>query len=172
MNTLNNIHSLIDIDTVEAKKSVIKLSSLMRHLLYESDQELSPLINEVEFIRSYVELMKLRYSNDIRITVNIPDKIPDKSIPPFLFISLLENAFKHGISYLQKSFIEIEISFTSDKLRLLITNSKNKGNAKTSEAGIGIENTRRRLDLLYKENYTLDVTDRGNIFITNLTIPV
>lgn len=172
MNTLNNIHSLIDIDTVEAKRSVIKLSGLMRHLLYESDHEMSPLNNEVEFIRSYVDLMKLRYSKEVRITLSIPDKIPDKSIPPLLFISLLENAFKHGISYLQESFIDIKLTFASDNLQLMITNSKNKGNPKASGTGIGIENTRKRLDLLFKDNYILDIIDRGNVFITHLTIPV
>jgi hypothetical protein len=172
MNTLNNIHSLIDINTVEAKKSVIKLSNLMRHLLYESDQELSPLKSEVEFIRSYVDLMKLRYPKGVRITFDIPEEIPEKSIPPLLFISLLENAFKHGISYVQDSFIEIGLSFTPESLELTIVNSKNKEASKVSEAGIGIENTRKRLDLLFKDNYTLDITDRGNTFIANLIIPI
>jgi hypothetical protein len=172
MNTLNNIHSLIDVDATEAKKSVIKLSNLMRHLLYESELEMSPLKKEVEFIRSYIDLMKLRYSRDVRISLKIPDTIPDKSVPPLLFISLIENAFKHGISYLQESFIDIELSFASDKLQLVITNSKSKRDIKESETGIGIENTRKRLDLLFKDKYTLDITDRGDIFITNLTIPV
>jgi hypothetical protein len=172
MNTLNNIHSLIDIDAVEAKKSVIKLSNLMRHLLYESDHEMSPIKSEVDFIKSYVDLMKLRYSNEVRVTFKVPDQIPDKSIPPLLFISLLDNAFKHGISYVSESFVEIELSIAPDKLRFNITNSKIKEASNRSAPGIGIENTRKRLDLLYKENYTLDITDRGNIFITNLTIPI
>jgi hypothetical protein len=172
MNTLNNIHSLIDIDSVEAKKSVIKLSNLMRHLLYESDNEMSPIKSEVDFIKSYVDLMKLRYSNEVRINFKAPRQIPDKSIPPLLFISLLDNAFKHGISYVSDSFVEIELSITSDKLCIIITNSKNKEASYKSVSGIGMQNTRKRLDLLYKENYTLDITDRGNIFITNLTIPV
>ena len=172
MNTLNNIHSLIDIDTAEAKKSVIRLSNLMRHLLYDSDKELSTVKDEVEFIRSYIDLMKLRYSKDVRITVTIPDEIPEKSIPPLLFISLIENAFKHGISYMQESFVHIGLSFVSDRLHLRITNSTNKGNPKESSTGIGIENTRKRLDLLYEDKYTLEVTDSGNIFITNLIIPL
>lgn len=173
MNTLNNIHSLIDIDTVEAKKSVIRLSNLMRHLLYESDNEMSPVKSEVDFIRSYVELMRLRYSDEVRITLKVPEKLPDKSIPPLLFISLLDNAFKHGISYVIKSFVEIELTFASDKLSFRIINSKVKETASNrSVSGIGIVNTRKRLDLLYNESYTLDLTDSGNIFITNLTIPI
>jgi hypothetical protein len=172
MNTLNNIHSLIDIDAVEAKKSVIKLSNQMRHLLYESDHEMSPIRGEVDFIKSYVDLMKLRYSNKVKIALKVPDLIPDKSIPPLLFISLLDNAFKHGISYVSDSFVEIELSITPGKLCLKITNSKIKEASNKSVPGIGIENTRKRLDLLYPDNYTLDITDRGNVFITNLTIPI
>ena len=172
MNTLNNIHALIDIDTVEAKKSIIRLSSLMRHLLYESDHEKSPIKSEVEFIKSYVDLMKLRYSDEVRISCNIPDNLPDKSIPPLLFISLLDNAFKHGISYVKESFVEIDLFIEGDKLCLRILNSKNEDPTTRSTPGIGIENTRKRLDLLYSENYILDITDRGNIFITNLTIPL
>jgi hypothetical protein len=172
MNTLNNIHSLIDIDTVEAKKSIIRLSSLMRHLLYESDHEQSPIKSEVEFIKSYVDLMKLRYSDEVRISFKIPDNLPEKSIPPLLFISLLDNAFKHGISYVKESFVEIELLIESDKLCLKISNSKNKLALNSSAQGIGIENTRKRLDLLFNENYTLEITDRGNTFVTNLTIPI
>ena len=172
MNTLNNIHSLIDIDAVEAKKSVIELSNLMRHLLYESDNEMSPVKSEVDFIKSYVDLMRLRYSNEVKITLKVPNLIPDKSIPPLLFISLLDNAFKHGISYVSESFVEIELVIKPDRLCFKITNSKIKEVSNRSVPGIGIVNTRKRLDLLYKENYTLDITDRGNIFITNLTIPI
>jgi hypothetical protein len=172
MNTLNNIHSLIDIDASEAKKSIIKLSNLMRHLLYESENEMSPIKSEIEFIKSYVDLMKLRYSNEVRITLKVPEQIPDKSIPPLLFISLLDNAFKHGISYVSASFVEIELSFSADKLSFNVTNSKIKEGSEKSVPGIGIENARKRLDLLYHENYILDLTDGGNIFITNLIIPL
>jgi len=172
MNTLNNIHSLIDINSVEAKKSIIRLSNLMRHLLYESDHELSPINKEFEFIRSYVDLMKLRYPDGVRITLSMPDQIPEKSIPSLLFISLIENAFKHGISYLHESFIDIELSFAADNLNLTIINSKIKRNESQSESGIGIQNTRKRLDLLFKERYTLEVTDAGKVFVTSLTIPI
>lgn len=172
MNTLNNIHSLIDIDSVEAKKSIIKLSVLMRHLLYESDHERSPVRNEIDFIKSYVDLMKLRYSNEVKISLKVPENVPDKSIPPLIFISLLDNAFKHGMSYMRESFVDIEISIQNEKLRLDIINSKGSSPSDKSVSGIGIENTRKRLDLLYKDNYLLDLTDRGNVFITNLSIPL
>jgi sensor histidine kinase YesM len=127
-----------------------------------------------QFKQKLIELPALceKLSKEVKINFKVPHQIPDKSIPPLLFISLLDNAFKHGISYINESFVEIEISIISDKLYFNITNSKNKETSKISASGIGIENTRKRLDLLYKENYTLDITDRGNIFITNLTIPI
>jgi sensor histidine kinase YesM len=81
----------------------------MRHLLYESDNEVSPVKCEVDFIRSYVELMWLRYSDEVKITLKVPEKLPDKSIPPLLFISLLDNAFKHGISYVSKHLWKLNL---------------------------------------------------------------
>ena len=144
----------------------------MRYLLHESDNRLSPIEKEVEFIRSYVDLMKLRYPGGVRITLSIPDLIPDKSIPPLLFISLIENAFKHGISYLHESFIDIDLTFASDSLNLTIINSKFDRNESLSESGIGMLNTRKRLDLLFKERYALEVTDTGKLFVTSLTIPI
>jgi hypothetical protein len=171
MNTLNNIHSLIDYNAGEAKKAIIELSNLMRHLLYESDSELSPLKNEVEFIRSYVDLMKLRYSKKVKISLDLPLKIPDKSIPPLIFTSLLENAFKHGISYSTESFIDIELSVMGNLINFRIENSKIP-QVEINTSGIGIENTRKRLDLLYGDNYSLEITDNGKVFIANLKIPV
>jgi hypothetical protein len=172
MNTLNNIHSLIDIDKIEAKKAVIKLSNLMRHLLYESGNELSPLNSEVDFIRSYVDLMKIRFSENVNIELKLPSEIPDKSIPPLIFVSLLENAFKHGISYISPSFINIELSFDQSELHFRIINSRHREVPKTRPSGIGIENTRKRLELLYREKYKLETSDKGNMFVTDLTIPI
>jgi hypothetical protein len=102
MNTLNNIHSLVDINSEEAKEGIIKLSKMMRYLLYETDTEKTTLIREIEFLESYINLMKLRFNEKVSIALNLPSDIPDKTIPPFLFISLIENAFKHGISYLEE----------------------------------------------------------------------
>jgi two-component sensor histidine kinase len=172
MNTLNNIHALIDYDAGEAKNSIIKLSNLMRHLLYDSDAEFSPIISEIEFIKSYVDLMKLRYSQKVKITLDLPLSLPDKSIPPLIFTSLLENAFKHGVSYSQESFIHIELYLLADMLTFRIENSKIPPENDVMTPGIGIENTRKRLDLLFGDKYSLEITDSGNIFITNLKIPV
>jgi len=107
MNTLNNIHALIDINSEDAKESVIKLSKLMRYLLYDSEEGKTTLAKEIEFIKSYVDLMKLRFTDKVSIKLSFPQKVPNIEIPPMLFTSLIENAFKHGVSYQKKSFIEL-----------------------------------------------------------------
>lgn len=172
MNTLNNIHALIDINTAEAKESIIKLSRLMRHLLYDSEVELIPLKKEVEFIQNYVELMQLRYSDKVRIDLQIPGQLPDTTIPPLLYTSFVENAFKHGISYQESSYITISISYEAEKLVFDIKNSNPRLQREEESSGIGIENSRKRLDLLYGNRYSLDIKDGKDEFSVNLTIPV
>ena len=171
MNTLNNIHSLIDIDASEAKEAIIKLSKLMRHMLYDSQVQLIPLKKEIEFISSYVELMKLRFSDKVRINLHIPDKISEKSVPPMLFTSFVENAFKHGISYQAKSFIDISFANGSDKLSFVIRNSNPGMKKEEGPPGIGIENSRKRLDLIYGDSYTLDIIETPDEFTVSLKIP-
>ncbi len=172
MNTLNNIHSLIDIDTNEAKESIIKLSRLMRHLLYDSQVEQIPLKKEIEFIGNYVELMRLRYSEKVRIDLHTPDQLPEKTLPPLLFTSFLENAFKYGISYQESSFIDIMLSCGPGALSLIIRNSKPQGSKKGSPAGIGIENSRKRLDILYGDSYKLIIDDMKDEYLVSLSIPL
>ncbi len=172
MNTLNNIHALIDIDTNEAKESIIKLSKLMRHMLYDSQVERISLKKEIEFIQNYVELMRLRFSQKVKITLHIPDQISNKTIPPLLVTSFVENAFKHGISFQSLSFIDIHFSEEPKQLSFIIRNS-NPGIIKDEgPSGIGIENSRKRLDLIYGSSYTLEISENASDFIVNLKIPV
>jgi two-component sensor histidine kinase len=172
MNTLNNIHSLIDINTDEAKEAIIKLSKMMRYLLYETETEKTTLIKEVEFLESYINLMRLRFNERVSIKLNIPEHVPDKTIPPFIFISLIENAFKHGISYKDESFISIDMKISDEKLLLSISNTKSETTRTDEFSGIGIENTRKRLDLLYGKNYLLEIIDSQDVFDVNLSIPL
>jgi hypothetical protein len=172
MNTLNNIHSLIDVDRDEAKEAVIKLSKMMRYLLYETESGRTTIKKEVEFIESYVNLMKLRYNEKVKITLDLPGDIPDKPVPPLLFTSLIENAFKHGISYREESFINIDLAFGNDRMLLVVKNSKTHDSKKDEFSGIGIGNTKKRLDLLYGSEYHLDILDTKDQFIVNLSIPV
>lgn len=172
MNTLNNIHSLVDIDKEEAKEAIIKLSKMMRYLLYETDTEKTTLLKEIEFLGSYINLMRLRFNERVKIKLNLPASIPEKSIPPFIFISLIENAFKHGISYRNVSFIDIDLILGNDKLLLIVKNSKTEKSQIDEFSGIGIENTRKRLELLYGNKYNLEIIDNSDIFTVTLSIPL
>ena len=113
-NTLNNIYSLISINAEDSQKAVLKLSKLMRYLLYESEQGNTKLSNEIDFMNNYIDLMKLRMNDKVDLTVSFPKKYEDKNIPPLLFIPFIENAFKHGISYREKSFIDINMMVTKE----------------------------------------------------------
>jgi hypothetical protein len=174
MNTLNNIHSLIQIDSEKAQDAVERLSVLMRYLLYDSAQNTIELKKEIEFLHSFISLMQLRHSDEVTVTTVMPETIPDVKIPPMLFISLLENAFKHGVSYPNKSYIHFEIHIIKDRLTCRIKNSKHKiANESQGEySGIGLENIRQSLRLLYEDEFLLKINDQENEFEVLLTIPI
>jgi len=174
MNTLNNIHALVEIDSGKAQDAIERLSTLMRYLLYDSAQSTIELKKEIEFINSFVSLMQLRHSDEVEVKILIPDQIPDIKIPPMLFISLLENAFKHGVSYPLKSYIYLEMQIHQNSLVCNIKNSKHKtvANQFDEYSGIGLENIKKSLNLLYEKDYTLEISDQAHEFEVNLTIPV
>ncbi len=174
MNTLNNIHSLIEIDSEKAQDAVVRLSTLMRYLLYDSAQSTIELKKEIEFIHSFISLMQLRHSDEVEVNVVIPEQVPDTKIPPMLFISLLENAFKHGVSYPLKSYIYFELQISSAFLTCIIKNSKHKTAADSlgEYSGIGLDNIRESLKLLYVDNCRLNILDKKDEFEVNLRIPL
>lgn len=176
MNTLNNIHALVDIDTGEAKEAIIKLSQMMDYMLYESQTAKISLKQEIGFINSYVDLMKLRFTDDVEVKVHTPNKIPLVKMPPLLTISFIENAFKYGVSYEATSFIHINIDIDDNETRLsfMVRNSIHSANEKKKNSGIGIQNARNRLDLIYGNNYQLTINNNENdhIFEVNLNIPL
>ncbi len=172
MNTLNNIHALVDFNTEEAKESIIKLSRMMGYLLYESQTEKISLHKEIQFINSYVELMQLRYSDKVKIEIQIPGTLPNVTFPPLMFISFIENAFKYGVSYQHPSYISIYFSFEDGTLNFEIENSVHEIKEKSKNSGIGIENTRKRLDLIYGSNYKLKLDDSPHYFKVKLNIPL
>lgn len=172
MNTLNNIHALVDVDTEQAKDAIIRLSKLMRQLLYESETDRVALKKELDFLQSYVNLMSLRFTDKVKVTMNIPKEVPDTTIPPSLYISLIENAFKHGVSYSAVSFIDIDFLMNNKILEFTVKNSKHKQVQLEEYSGIGIENTRKRLDLLYDKTYDLSVVDNDEMFQVKLNIPI
>jgi LytS/YehU family sensor histidine kinase len=174
MNTLNNIHALIDINTENAKDAVIRLSTLMRYLLYDTAQGQTSLKKELEFIESYIALMQLRFSKKVKISLEIPERIPDIQIPPMLFISFVENSFKHGVSYQADSFVLFHVDVTDSNLTCIIRNSKHKNKEKfdKSYSGIGLTNIKKSLSLLFADNYFLDIRDLEREFEVRLSIPI
>ena len=174
MNTLNNIHSLVEMDSGKAQDAIERLSTLMRYLLYDSAQNYIELKKEIEFINSFVSLMQLRHSDEVEVTVVVPEQIPTTRIPPMLFISLLENAFKHGVSYPLKSYIYFELRMHETSMNCIIKNSKHKVSAKSQGeySGIGLENIKKSLKLLYEDDYRLNILDKETEFEVNLTIPL
>ena len=109
---------------------------------------------------------------EVKISLNIPELIPEISIPPLLFTSILENAFKHGVSYSVASFIYIGVSITDAELIFQVRNSKIEKSGDRSPSGLGLENTIKRLDLIYKDNYSLDIDEQDNEFTVKLSIPI
>lgn len=171
MNTLNNIHALIDIDTEYAKSAVIELSKMMRYVLYESGSETISLKKDIQFIENYIELMRIRYDSSIDICLDYPATIPNKvAIPPLLLIVFVENAFKHGVSYNHASFIHIRIGYRDDAVTAVISNSRHE---KSRPTGIGLENVKKRLALIYQDNYTLSIDDSDPaVYTVKLIIPI
>lgn len=173
MNTLNNIHALIDIDTEYAKSAVIKLSKMMRYVLYESGSETISLKKDIQFIENYIELMRIRYDSSIDICLDYPATIPNKvAIPPLLLIVFVENAFKHGVSYNHASFIHIRIGYRDDAVTAVISNSRHE-KSRPGTTGIGLENVKKRLALIYQDNYTLSIDDSDPaVYTVKLIIPI
>ena len=170
MNTLNNIHALVDIDPEKAKTTILELSKMMRFVLYEGNKQGVPLDREIAFLQNYITLMKLRYTDKVEIKIDTPSTLPNKEIPPLIFITFVENAFKHGVSYQQASFIHIEIKADS---QLLFTCRNSKiPKEEDKHGGVGLKNVKQRLDLIYGKNYTLDIKDESDSYSVKLKLPL
>jgi hypothetical protein len=171
-NTLNNIYTLIGIDTEEAQDAVLKLSKLMRYLLYDSEGSNSRLSDEINFMNHYIDLMKLRINRKVDLTVDLPGNVPELSIPPLLFIAFIENAFKHGVSYREQSFIRIRMDVDEAQIRFEARNSIGRSGTEgeNKHSGIGLENVKKRLDLLYPGLHELKITESPEEFAVCLTI--
>lgn len=173
MNTLNNIHALVDIDPERAKTSIVELSKLMRYVLYEGNNKLTSLSREVQFLRNYVQLMSMRYTGNVSICLDVPEVLPDSMLPPLLLVIFVENAFKHGISYRTKSFVEISLQPHGDRLLFSCRNSRPEiKHDENMKGGVGLSNVRRRLDLLFPDNYTLDIKEQEDTYTVHLDIPL
>jgi LytS/YehU family sensor histidine kinase len=170
MNTLNNIHALIDIDGERAKETVIELSRIMRYVLYDADRPTVPLRKEMEFIDNYIRLMRIRYAGEVEIRTLCPADPPDVQVPPLMLITLTENAFKHGMSYREGSFIDIRLTVEEGVLSYTVENSVAPDAERGS--GVGLENLRKRLGLLYGSAGSLETRNAGGRYTAKLKIPV
>ena len=173
MNTLNNIHAMIDIDSEAAKEIVIELSKMMRYVLYDSEKQQTNLEQEVQFTENYVELMRVRYPSDVDVRFDVQRPLPvDAKVPPLLPIVFVENAFKHGVSYNRPSFVHIRLHCEDGKAVCEVRNSRHK-NMQVEKGGVGLENVRKRLDLLFGKDYELLTDDsREDEYSVKLSIPM
>ena len=156
-NTLNNISSLVQIDADKAQDSIAQLSDLLRYALYETNNQKVKVVDEVAFMENYIALMSLRCSEKTVVEVHFDEFDPSLRISPLLFISLVENAFKHGTSAHHDAFVKIDMGIDGSDLVFSCENSLIPKETKDySGSGVGIENLRRRLELLYQGDYSYE----------------
>lgn len=170
-NSLNNIYALIAFNPDKAQLSLLNLCDMLRYQLYESNREIIPLQKEMDFVQSYCDLMKLRLTENVSLEVDLPADCFEIVVPPLLFTTIVENAFKHGISHNAPSYISIHIRIQKGNVVCVIRNSYfPKNDTEKRGAGIGIENLRRRLDLLYPGKHVFNVERKGSEFVVFLSV--
>jgi sensor histidine kinase YesM len=171
-NVLNNLVSMARHKSDQLEPSLIKLSGLMRYMLYESDERKVEITKEIEYLKSYIELQKLRFEEDIKITSDIQyDAHESHTIEPMLLIPFVENAFKHGATLVSEPFIRIALRITGSVLQFDVANKfGNVGNSKDRNSGIGLANVQARLNLLYRGAHQLTVEENNNIFNVHLSL--
>ena len=170
MNTLNNIHALVDIDPEQAKDSIVDLSRMLRYSLYESNKPYVPLNQAVTFLKKHLNLMKLRYTDTVTVNFNTPRECSDDVVvAPLLFLPFVENAFKHGVSLDKPSTIDIDVECREG--RLLFRCHNTKSGVKHEYGGVGLNNVSKRLELIYGNDYSLDITDGDETYDVLLNLP-
>jgi len=171
-NTLNNLYALSLESSDKVPDVIIKLSKLMEYVLYDIEgTKFVPLIKEIDYIQNYIEIEKLRFEN-VEVTINIESNIDEVKVPPLLFISLLENAFKHGGLNNDKLKIKINCKSVDDSLHFEIINNFVLSQSFKNPKGIGLTNTKKRLKLIFKNNYSLEHKVKFNYYIIHLQIPI
>jgi hypothetical protein len=171
MNTLNNIHALVDIDPEKAKESIEEFSKMMRILLYEGDAPTIPLTKELDFIEHFISLMRLRYPEDtVHIETIFPEDRSGVSVPPLVMASFVENSFKHGVSYSSESFVRVKVERQEDKVVFLCSNSVHPSEG-DERHGVGLENIKKRMALLYGNTYTLSIDETDGRYEVMMAIP-
>ncbi|HNX08345.1 MAG TPA: histidine kinase, partial [Bacteroidales bacterium] len=168
-NSLNNIYALVDISPDKSKEAIHRMAKLIRYLLYETDQQLVQLSQEIEFLKQYIEIMKLRLTEKTKLSASFPTGTANPDIAPLLFLPLVENAFKHGITS-SYSEITIELKLQDNTIIFTTENAYNLKDNEKNQSGIGIENLKKRLELLYSGQYEYKTTLENGVFHTFLSI--
>ena len=177
MNTLNNIHALIDIDKDKARIAVQEFSTMMRYVLYDTSASSVPLEKEVLFMNGYIDLMRLRYTDKIEIRTSFENDTRGIFVPPMLFMQFVENAFKHGVTYKKKTVIDVALRIDDACEMILFTcrNTVLDNPARLMhpvQGGIGVENARKRLELLFGEMAAMRIYNDGDWYNVEIRIPI
>lgn len=198
MNTLNNIHALVDINPEQAKTTIVLLSRMMRYVLYDGERRLIPLRREAESIHHYIRLMRIRYPKNVDIRYNPVPELPEALVPPLLFITFVENAFKHGISAAVPSFVHVDLisvipegssgdahefsdvpASDASHVSLVVTNSvppqqpqPAQSTQQPEEGGVGLKNALERLRLIYGTDFNYSVGRTSSSYKMTLTLPL
>ncbi|MCB0572142.1 MAG: histidine kinase [Phaeodactylibacter sp.] len=174
-NTLNNLYALTLKKSDQAPEIVLKLSEMMRYMLYECNEKRVPLSKEINYIRNYLDLERLRQGKNVEINFEVSGEAQDQKIAPLMFIPFLENSFKHGLNnHLTKGFVNMRLLVDNNQVHFYIENSKPdtppKQDSRRPSGGIGLVNIHRRLNLLYPNQYQLDIEDSPKAYAVNLQI--
>lgn len=173
-NTLNNLYSLTLKNSDKSSEVVLKLSDIMRYVLYQSDEFKVPVQKELDFIQNYVALQRIRYNENYKITFNITGNLNGQVIAPLLLIDFVENAFKHGLDRrFNDGFVDIEIKLGEEELFFSIVNTKgisDDGSILQNKNGIGLINIKKRLELMYQGNYELGIKDNNENYEVTLNL--
>jgi two-component system LytT family sensor kinase len=168
-NSLNSIYSLAYQKSDTTPDAILKLSEIMRYMLYECNDQKVDLSKELQYLQNFIDLQKLRFGDKAYIDFRVEGNVSNQKIVPLLLIAFIENAFKHGIANDETSPIKMLISVNKEHLQFIIQNKKHKNNM-DAIGGIGLNNVRRRLDLLYPGNYNLEIRDEKDTYTSELSL--
>ena len=172
-NTLNNLYALSIKNSELTPSAILKVSSILRYSLYKSDNSLALLRDEIDIIDDYIDLQKMRSKNNLPVTYSLTGDVDKYKIEPFILLPLIENAFKHGMTNINESFINIEITIYSDKLKFSVENKKSfLAEPDPEHSGIGLKNIKRRLDLVYPDCHEFKIDSNDEVFSVCLELPL
>jgi len=170
-NTLNNLYALTLVKSEEASEVVLKLSDIMQYVIYDASNSQAPLHKEISYIKNYISLEKIRHGDELQISIECEDNLEEVCIPPLIYLSFIENVFKHGVRNNPNFYVKIKFWIEEDQLHFSSENNYIE-TLFFDEGGLGVLNTKRRLDLRFKEEYSLKINSKDNIYKVHLSIPI